>query len=169
MMMVAGSPDAKPPYRPTPPPPGEIPDAETAPELYSGLLLKRVLAYLIDVVILLLIAGLGYVIIAIAGVLTFGVLWPLAPVFGAALPICYHGLTVGGEAGATIGMRIMGLHVCTLFGWRPTMLQAFVMAVLFYASISLLTPLVLLVTFFNRRRRALHDFLSGVVVINRLP
>jgi len=38
--------------------------------------------------------------------------------------------------------------------------------VLFWVSISFLTPLVLLVGLFNSRRRLLHDFVLGTVVIN---
>jgi len=39
-------------------------------------------------------------------------------------------------------------------------------AVLFWVSISFLTPLVLLVGLFNGRRRLLHDIVLGTVVIN---
>jgi uncharacterized RDD family membrane protein YckC len=39
-------------------------------------------------------------------------------------------------------------------------------AVLFWLSISLLTPFVLLIGLFNGRRRLLHDFVLGTVVIN---
>ncbi|OIQ74327.1 hypothetical protein GALL_440200 [mine drainage metagenome] len=39
-------------------------------------------------------------------------------------------------------------------------------AVLFWISISFLSPLVLLVGLFNSRRRLLHDFVLGTVVIN---
>jgi uncharacterized RDD family membrane protein YckC len=38
--------------------------------------------------------------------------------------------------------------------------------VLFWVSISFLSPLVLLVGLFNSRRRLLHDFILGTVVIN---
>ena len=37
---------------------------------------------------------------------------------------------------------------------------------LFWVSISFLTPLVLLVGLFNGRRRLLHDIILGTVVIN---
>ncbi|MGC1558550.1 MAG: RDD family protein, partial [Bradyrhizobium sp.] len=39
-------------------------------------------------------------------------------------------------------------------------------AVLFWLSISLLSPLVLLVGIFNSRRRLLHDFVLGTVIVN---
>jgi uncharacterized RDD family membrane protein YckC len=39
-------------------------------------------------------------------------------------------------------------------------------AVLFWVSISFLTPFVVLVGLFNGRRRLLHDIVLGTVVIN---
>jgi uncharacterized RDD family membrane protein YckC len=39
-------------------------------------------------------------------------------------------------------------------------------AVLFWISVSVLSPLVLLVGLFNGRRRMLHDVVLGTVVIN---
>ena len=39
-------------------------------------------------------------------------------------------------------------------------------AVLFWISVSVLSPLVLLVGLFNGRRRLLHDIVLGAVVIN---
>ncbi len=39
-------------------------------------------------------------------------------------------------------------------------------AVVFWVSVSVLTPFVLLVGLFNDRRRLLHDMLIGTVVIN---
>jgi len=39
-------------------------------------------------------------------------------------------------------------------------------AVLFWVSVSFLTPLILLIGLFNGRRRLLHDIILGTVVIN---
>jgi uncharacterized RDD family membrane protein YckC len=39
-------------------------------------------------------------------------------------------------------------------------------AVVYWLSISFLTPLILLVAFFNERKRLLHDMLVGTIVIN---
>jgi uncharacterized RDD family membrane protein YckC len=40
--------------------------------------------------------------------------------------------------------------------------------IFFWALMTALTPLILLVGLFNRRRRLLHDFLTGTVVINNM-
>ena len=39
-------------------------------------------------------------------------------------------------------------------------------AIVFWVSVSFLSPFILLVGFFNARRRLLHDMLVGVVLIN---
>ena len=39
-------------------------------------------------------------------------------------------------------------------------------AVLYWVSISFLTPLVLLIGLFNGRRRLLHDMILGTVIVN---
>jgi uncharacterized RDD family membrane protein YckC len=39
-------------------------------------------------------------------------------------------------------------------------------AVLFWISVSVLSPFVLLIGPFNARRRLLHDFVLGTVIIN---
>jgi uncharacterized RDD family membrane protein YckC len=39
-------------------------------------------------------------------------------------------------------------------------------AVVFWISVSVLTPFILLVGFFNARRRLLHDIIVGTVLIN---
>jgi uncharacterized RDD family membrane protein YckC len=39
-------------------------------------------------------------------------------------------------------------------------------AIAYWITVSFLTPFVLLVAFFNERRRLLHDMLVGTVVIN---
>jgi len=39
-------------------------------------------------------------------------------------------------------------------------------AVVFWLTVSTLTPLILLVALINQRRRTLHDILVGVIMIN---
>jgi uncharacterized RDD family membrane protein YckC len=39
-------------------------------------------------------------------------------------------------------------------------------AIVYWVSVSVFTPLILVVGFFNPRRRLLHDMLVGTVIIN---
>lgn len=107
--------------------------------------------------------------LVLAGLLSFGLLWPLIPLALAVLPLAYHGLLVGGPRSATIGMSLCGLEVRSWTGQRPSVWQGILMAALFYATIGPTGGLVLLVALFNGRRRTLHDLLSGTVVVRRLP
>jgi uncharacterized RDD family membrane protein YckC len=80
--------------------------------------------------------------------------------------LIYYGTTFGSPASATIGMRLMGLEMRTWYGAPCYFVLGAVHAVAFYISMSALSPLVLLVCFFNARQRLLHDILLGTVVIN---
>ncbi len=54
----------------------------------------------------------------------------------------------------------------TWYGAPAYFVLGAVHAIAFWFSISALTPFVLLVCFFNERRRLLHDIVLGTVVIN---
>lgn len=77
-----------------------------------------------------------------------------------------YGLTLGGPSSATIGMRVLELEMRTWYGAPCYFVLGAVHAVAFYVSVSVLTPLVLLVCLFNQRHRLLHDIVLGTVVIN---
>jgi uncharacterized RDD family membrane protein YckC len=78
----------------------------------------------------------------------------------------YYGLTFGSPSSATIGMRMMDLEMRTWYGAPAYFVLGAVHAILFWLSVSVLTPFVLLVSLFNHRRRLLHDMLIGTIVIN---
>lgn len=137
--------------------------------LYDGVVWRRIFAYAVDVAILLALSFAAWSALVVAGLLSFGLLWAVIPAALAVLPIAYHGLLVGGPRSATVGMGLFGLEVRSWTGQRPTVWQAALMAVLFYATIGPTGGLVLLVALFNGRRRTLHDLLSGTVVVRRPP
>ena len=76
------------------------------------------------------------------------------------------GRAIGGPRSATIGMRMMDLELRTWYGAPGYFVLGATHAVLFWVSVSFLTPLVLLIGRFNGRRRLLHDIILGTVVIN---
>jgi uncharacterized RDD family membrane protein YckC len=63
-------------------------------------------------------------------------------------------------------MRVMDLEMRTWYGAPAYFLLGAVHAIVFWISVSVLTPLIVLVGFFNARQRLLHDMLVGTVVIN---
>jgi uncharacterized RDD family membrane protein YckC len=148
-------------------------DPVTQPELFDGVLARRVIAFVIDLAILavpVLLFGVFIVATTIAtlglAAILFAVLsplfWPLIVVWA----ICYYGFCFGSAASATIGMRVMDLEMRTWYGSPAYFVLGAVHAVVFWVTVSFLTPLVLLVGFFNERQRLLHDILVGTVVIN---
>jgi uncharacterized RDD family membrane protein YckC len=139
------------------------------PELFEGVLARRLIAFVIDVIIIAIPIALAGLFILIFGFITFGLgwllfwfWWPAAVVWA----IVYNGLTLGSSYSATIGMRIVDLQMRTWYGAPCYFLLGAVHAIVFWLTVSLLTPLILIVGFFNERRRLLHDFLVGTVVIN---
>jgi uncharacterized RDD family membrane protein YckC len=144
-------------------------DPWTQPELFRGVLTRRVFAFLIDLVVLSIPVILGYVFIAVFGLITLGLGWAL---FWLAWPatviwaLIYYGASLGGPHSATMGMRVMDLELRTWYGAPGYFVLGAMHAVSFWVSVSFLTPLVLLVGLFNGRRQLLHDLLLGTVVIN---
>ena len=139
------------------------------PELFRGVLTRRVLAFLIDIIVLSVPVILGYLFIALFGLITLGLgwalfwlAWPAAVVWA----IIYYGASLGGPYSATLGMRVMDLELRTWYGAPGYFVLGAMHAVLFWISISFLSPFVLLVGLFNSRRRLLHDIVLGTVVIN---
>jgi uncharacterized RDD family membrane protein YckC len=144
-------------------------DPDLEPELFRGVLTRRVFAFLIDLVVLSVPVILGYIFIAVFGLITLGLGWVL---FWLAWPasvvwaIVYYGASLGGPHSATIGMRVMDLELRTFYGAPGYFVLGAMHGVLFWVSVSFLSPLVVLVGLFNGRRRLLHDIVLGTVVIN---
>lgn len=156
-----------------PPSPGWA-DAWAHPEYFAGVTSRRVLAYAIDVLVVAVLAVPVWFIGMFATVLSFGLLAPLQALSVALLPLAYHVFLLASPRSATVGMRAMGLRVMSLsrdsqaWGGRPTLFQAMIQTVAFYGSMAVTGSLILLVVLFNPRRRTLHDWLAGTVVVNDL-
>ena len=139
------------------------------PELFRGVLTRRVFAFLIDIVVLAIPVILACLFIVVFGVVTLGLGWALFWLVSPASVIwalIYYGASLGGPHSATLGMRVMDLELRTWYGAPGYFVLGAMHAVLFWISVSVLSPLVLLVGLFNGRRRLLHDVLLGTVVIN---
>jgi uncharacterized RDD family membrane protein YckC len=144
-------------------------DPVASPELFEGVLARRVVAFIIDLVIITTPVIAAAIFIFVFGLVTLGLgwalYWLLSP--GAVIwALVYYGMAFGSPASATIGMRVMDLEMRTWYGAPAYFVLGAVHAVLFWISVTVLTPFVLLVGFFNERRRLLHDLALGTVVIN---
>ena len=144
-------------------------DPAMNPELFEGVLARRVVAFIIDFIIIAIPVVLAAMFIFAFGIVTLGLgfaLYWLLPGASVIWAVVYFGLTLGGARSATIGMRIMDLEMRTWYGAPAYFVLGAVHAIAFWLSVSFFTPFVLLVPFFNERRRLLHDILLDTVVIN---
>ena len=144
-------------------------DPRANPELFEGVLARRLLAFVVDVVIIATPVLLAALFILIFGFVTLGLGWALYWLLRPGTVIwalCYYGMTLGSPASATIGMRVMDIEMRTWYGAPAYFVLGAVHALVYWAMVSFLTPFILLVAFFNERRRLLHDMLVGTIVIN---
>jgi uncharacterized RDD family membrane protein YckC len=144
-------------------------DPVTNPELFEGVLARRIVAFLIDVIIIAVPLFAASAFIFVIGLVTFGLgwllFWLLSPI-SVIWALAYYGFTLGSPASATIGMRAMEIEMRTWHGTPAYFVLGAVHAVVFWVTMSVLTPFILLVGFFNARGRLLHDILVGAVLIN---
>jgi uncharacterized RDD family membrane protein YckC len=144
-------------------------DPDLNPELFEGVLARRVIAFVIDFVLIAVPVLVASMFIFVFGVVTLGLgfaLYYLLPPASVIWALVYFGMTLGSASSATVGMRVMDLQMRTWYGAPAYFVLGAVHAIFFWLNISFFTPFILLVAFFNPRRRLLHDILLGTVVIN---
>lgn len=136
------------------------------PELFAGVRSRRIFAFLVDVIVIALLTFGAGILVFFLGVFTLGLGFALYAILPTTVALLYVAFTLGGPHASTLGMRAMGLEMRLWYGSKPYPLLAAVHVLLFWFSVSLLTPLVLLVSLFSDRKRLLHDIVLGTVVIN---
>ena len=142
-------------------------DPATHPELFEGVLSRRVIAFVIDLIVVAIPVVFLAIFIFAFGVVTLGfgwlLFWFLSPI-SVIWAIVYFGMTLGGPRSATIGMRVMDIEMRTWYGAPTYFVLGAVHAIVFWLTMS--CPPLLLVCFFNHRRRLLHDIVLGTIIIN---
>lgn len=127
----------------------------------EGIIGRRVLAYAIDVVLLLMLWPLALIFSAMSLFTLAPALFAVVPV----LPLLYHTGMIASSAQGTLGMRALGIKVARdTDGGRPDPMQAFILTALFYLTLAT-SGLLLLWCLFDDRGRCLHDILSGTKII----
>ena len=143
-------------------------DRLSDPGYYQGVLWRRLLAHVVDTLIVALVMAPILVGLVLTAIVTLGLLAiPLVVAF-VVIRALYYILYTGGSKSATPGMRLFDIELRAIDGGRPGYLQTAIRTMLYYATLTAFTPLILLVVPFNRQRRGVHDFLSGTVVVKRL-
>lgn len=146
-----------------------LPDPSTAPELFDGVLTRRVLAFCVDFIILSVIIAAASIVGVLVGVFTLGLGFLAMPVILLGAIVLYYGGTLGSWRRATVGMQMMDLVLtptrgAPLDGWR-----AFAHPLVYWLTCWVLPPFSLLVALFTPRRQLLHDLLLGTLMVRRSP
>jgi len=145
------------------------PDPLAQPEYYRSILSRRFIAWLVDSAILLVLMGGAFFVLVFTKIISFGLLALPVSLGFLVVPLVFYTVLLGGPGSATPGMRIVGITLRSWDNRPPDYVQALLRTLLHYATVVFLSPLVLIVVLCNGRHRALHDYLSGTVVVNCLP
>jgi uncharacterized RDD family membrane protein YckC len=131
----------------------------------DGVLGRRVMAFLIDYVIVGFFVFLAAILVFFLGVITLGLGWFLYAILVPAVAAIYVWNTLGGPNQATVGMQAMNIRLVRMQGAQIDGLTAAVHTLLFWGLNVALTPLILLATLFLDYKRTVHDLLLGTVVV----
>ncbi|MFD1792750.1 RDD family protein [Ochrobactrum teleogrylli] len=132
---------------------------------FEGVRTRRIMAFLIDYLIVFLLCIPAAIVIALFGILTLGIGWMLYGIMFPIVALIYVSRTMGGPQQATKGMQMMNLKLVRLEGGTVDPMLAIVHSVLFWGLNVVLTPLILLATLVLDRKRTVHDLLLGTAVI----
>jgi uncharacterized RDD family membrane protein YckC len=132
--------------------------------LTEGVISRRCIAWLIDVVVIAVLVFVLWWILVLFGLLTFGLGFGALSILPF-VPFCYHFFSLLGASSATLGQRMMGLTVRRNEDLGPPHpLQALISVAAFYLTLAT-SGVLLVVALFTIHHRTLHDLVSGLVVV----
>ena len=143
-----------------------LPDPDLDRRFYAGVPLRRFVAWLLDVTIILLV---GVPLALVFGVLTLGFGLALFPVIVGGVGFLYRVATLAGPSSATLGMRFVGIEFRRGDGTRfdtPTAVihTAIYLLCLGVVVLQLLSCVTIVAT---RYRQSVADLVLGTTAINR--
>jgi uncharacterized RDD family membrane protein YckC len=138
-----------------------LPDPDTHAEFYADVPTKRLLAWVVDSILILLLTLLAIPFTAFVGLFFFAFLW-------LAVSLVYRIATLG-RSSATPGMRLMAIEMRTGRGERFDPLTATLHTVIYLAMLTTVVPqaVSILLMLTGSRAQGLHDLLLGTAAINR--
>jgi uncharacterized RDD family membrane protein YckC len=129
---------------------------------------RRVIAWLVDLVLVSLLIGLLDAVLAVLGFVTFGIGWALLWLMPL-VPFAYSFLSLASRHAATPGQRLLGLTVVEhSTGRRPTAFEALVSTLVFVALLATIAPLFL-IALLTPRNRAPQDLIAGLLMVRQAP
>lgn len=125
---------------------------------------RRIVAFLIDSVLIALLTFSVAISFAILHVMSLGLLHGPAHLI-LIVGLIYESCFMASPAMATPGQMVVGLQVRRSDDLgRPTLLQAIAFTALLYLTLAA-GVIWLGVAFFTHRRRTIHDMISGLVIV----
>lgn len=141
--------------------PDGLPDPQFQPDFYAGVVSKRLLAWVIDMVVVLAILVAIGLATGFIGFFFFPLLWPV-------VDIGYRIVTLARNS-ATLGMRVMGLEIRDRRGAPLDSAHAGLHTLGYLVSMSVfpaqIVSVVLMLT--SARKQGLSDHVLGTAAINR--
>ena len=137
-----------------------LPDPSTQPDFYAGVALKRLLAWVFDIVV---IAALVFLV----GIFTLGLAWVLFPLM-LLVGFVYRWLTIA-SGSATWGMRMVAIELRTREGQPLDGGTAFLHTLGYTVSLAV-SPLQLIsviMMLLTPRGQGLTDMFLGTAMLNR--
>jgi uncharacterized RDD family membrane protein YckC len=141
-----------------------LPDPDRDPQFYDGVPSRRLVAWIIDVLIAMV---LTVPVALVFGVLTLGFGFFVLPLVYAVTSFLYRTLTIAGGS-STWGMRAMGIELRRGDGSRFDLFYAVAHVAIYTVCVGMLVlQLASIVAILGTRyHQGLHDLILGTTVIN---
>ncbi|RKF15448.1 RDD family protein [Roseovarius spongiae] len=141
--------------------PHALPDPDAQPEFYDGVQVKRLIAWVIDTLVIFVLALIATVLTVFVGLLFF-------PLLMLVIGFVYRTATLA-SGSATWGMRLMAVELRARSGARIDGWTALAHTLLYAISIGtfLVQAVSVLLMLITPRGQGLGDHLLGTVLINR--
>jgi uncharacterized RDD family membrane protein YckC len=146
-----------------------LPDPQTAPELFDGVLTRRVLAYLVDLAFLITITVLISMVGIVLGFFTLGLAWLALPVVIPIAILGYYAVTLGSPMRATVGMSMFDIVLTPARGRPLDGLAILIHPIVFWITVWVAWPVSLAFALFTPRRQMVHDYVAGTLMLRRSP
>ena len=138
-----------------------LPDPDLQPQFYDGVPGKRLMAFIIDTILILLLCVITVVLTAFVGIFVW-------PILVATISFVYRTLTLA-SGSATWGMRFAGIEIRAADGAALDLMQAALhtLGYLISMAIPILQIISIVMMLTGARKQGLTDMMLGTVALNR--
>ena len=145
-----------------------VPDPQTDPQFYDGVPLRRLIAFVLDTLVIVILWFVVLVLVFAISAATMGLALPVGILMLACTGLIYRWIMLW-QRSATLGMMAVGVEVRDAQGEKCSPGIAFLHSIAFLVTLYFL-PLAIIgwiLMASSPHRRTMHDLMLGAVVINR--